>query len=48
MNGENGGSIDGDGALGGTGDVIPYVIGGVMAIAVIGSVIVLVVRRRNR
>lgn len=46
LNGENGGNIDG--TLGGTGDVVPYVIGGVMAVALIGGVVVLVVRRRNR
>lgn len=46
MNGEGSGSVDG--SIAGTGDVIPYVIGGVMAVAIIGGVIVLVVRRRQR
>lgn len=49
------GSIGADGAAGGasgslgaTGDIVPYVIGGVIAVAVIGGVVVAVIRRRNQ
>ena len=49
------GSIGADGAAGGaggslgaTGDIVPYVIGGVIAVAVIGGVVVAIIRRRNR
>lgn len=36
-----------DGSIGATGDVLPFVIGGVMAVAVAGGVVFLVVRRRR-
>lgn len=45
--GTDGAFVD-SGSIGATGDILPYVIGGVIAVAVIGGVVVLVVRRRNR
>jgi hypothetical protein len=45
---EDGENADSANGISQTGDIIPYVIGGVIAVAVISGAIVLVVRRRSR
>lgn len=48
VSGEDALAGSGEGSIAGTGDIVPYVIGGVIAVALIGGVIVLVVRKRRQ